>query len=233
MQLTLDVFPKEEQEKLQLVYKNMSEDWAMLKDKYPMWPCFHKIKSRGKEKFCASCCNHIFMVSQLEFVPILEAINKMNAKERDRVVQEALDIFLQYFFPFMPISVDKWPEITRNLTFKEIRCPFLSPKDDHCLVYENRPFICRSYGGMTIGKEKDADNNPKRKFWSPIVDKFLEEQKAQGKQITEFIDIANHFMMYNSIKGGDKAPIPVHIVALFRNNEIQISKALKKKLGMK
>ena len=88
----------------------------------------HETREQVPRTICdrrTCCCSLLPESSFLEFLQLLEAVGRMESKERQGVISKTA----AYYF-LNPIDRGS--------------CPFLSGTD--CLVYEIRPFTCRAYG---------------------------------------------------------------------------------------
>jgi Fe-S-cluster containining protein len=101
-------------------------------------------------------------------------------------IVEYLNMF-RYVNKVMP---EKWPEIIAGAVryyFLELvdinqRCPFLDG-ENNCMVYEARPFTCRTYGLMGQREE----NEQVRKNMEKLAEKYLQEHGIElPREIVEF-----------------------------------------------
>jgi Fe-S-cluster containining protein len=108
-------------------------------------------------KGCSACCNQLVPLSIPEAFFLRDAVNRLNAKKRARVLKkmqattEALEragLLDDLRHP------GKNRQIDADYFGQGLPCPFL--EDDACSIYAQRPFICRSYV-VTSPKEACAD----------------------------------------------------------------------------
>ena len=119
--------------KADIVFKTIAE-------KYPL-----SVKCRIR---CCDCCNAVFGIFPIEAAHIHHHLGKLDRKIRRDVQKRAEKSEVE-----MLKASDKLKETFEDnpnmqaygLGKQRVRCPLLSEKEE-CVLYENRPVICRVYG---------------------------------------------------------------------------------------
>lgn len=100
----------------------------------PWLPC-----KRG----CDWCCrNPFYGISDAEGERLREAVKKLDKHARRRVSERARDQ-LRYLWRKHGYGKD-WPRLLSGEQTMDALCPLL--ENNECLVYADRPIICRCYG---------------------------------------------------------------------------------------
>lgn len=139
-----ELFSKYQNEarKADILFKTISE-------KYPL-----SVKCRIR---CCDCCHAIFGVFPIEAAYINYHLNRLDRKIRRDVQRRAEKSETE-----MLKAADKLKDVFKDdpkmqvygLGKQRVRCPLLSEKDE-CVLYENRPIICRVYGVPFSLKQKN------------------------------------------------------------------------------
>lgn len=113
----------------------------------------------GCHKGCAACCNHVFAVTQTEFLYACYGYEKLYGEveslfeKGDQIYRELMEEYPEY--RYMPKELDarnmeEFCELTAEQAkvFEWMRkpCLFLDEETSSCKVYEYRPLVCRYHG---------------------------------------------------------------------------------------
>ena len=109
---------------------------------------------------CCDCCHAVFGVFPIEAAHIHHHFNRLDRKIRRDVLRRAEKAEGEILKAKDTLKVfeDKPQMKVYGLGKQRVRCPFLSEKEE-CVLYENRPIICRIYGipfSLKDGKKEKA-----------------------------------------------------------------------------
>lgn len=118
--------------KADLLFKTIHE-------KYPM-----SVKCRAR---CCDCCHAIFGVFPIEAAYINYHFNRLERKARRNALRRAEKAETEMLKAKDKLKVfEEDPKMkVFGLGKQRVRCPLLQESDE-CVLYENRPIICRVYG---------------------------------------------------------------------------------------
>ncbi len=113
--------------------------FSTIKEKYPA-----SVKCRAK---CCDCCHAVFGVFPIEAAHINYHFNRLERKARRDVLRRAEKAEAEMLKAKDRLKVfdDKPKMKVYGLGKERVRCPLLQDSDE-CVLYENRPIICRIYG---------------------------------------------------------------------------------------
>lgn len=147
---------------------------------------------------CIDCCYDYFEISSAEYALILVELSTWDKKEIDDLifrVKKSTDSFKHNqvdMFEELERRKNKSTDNKKRLSMPRNLepCPFIHPSKKICMVYKNRPIVCRIFGSVFPNRDaKHFDNWAgceyigKRidiKGWQPNVEIFdnIEELKA-------------------------------------------------------
>jgi Fe-S-cluster containining protein len=109
---------------------------------------------------CCDCCQAVFGVFPIEAAYIHRQFNRLDRKIRRDILRRAEKAESEVVKAKDTLKVfeDKPQMKVYGLGKQRVRCPFLSEKEE-CVLYENRPVICRIYGvpfSLNDGKKEKA-----------------------------------------------------------------------------
>lgn len=110
-----------------------------VQEKYPA-----SVKCRAK---CCDCCHAVFGVFPIEAAHINHHFNRLERKTRRDVLRRAEKAEAEMLKAKDRLKVfeDKPKMKVYGLGKERVRCPLLQDSEE-CVLYENRPIICRIYG---------------------------------------------------------------------------------------
>ncbi len=127
-------------------------------------------KNSKCHKGCSECCYHYFLITDCEFSIILNEINDWDNDKKEALsnkVKQYMDIFeteypeiVTYLNTNHSGSKDIFLEVNNIITKTSFPCVFLEEEKQECLIYNVRPFICRTHGNVmqiTNNEEFDYD----------------------------------------------------------------------------
>jgi Fe-S-cluster containining protein len=109
---------------------------------------------------CCDCCHAVFGVFPIEAAYIFRHFSRMDRKTRRDVLRiaEKSEAEILKAKDTLKVFEDKPHMKVYGLGKQRVRCPFLSEREE-CILYENRPIICRIYGvpfSLNDGKKEKA-----------------------------------------------------------------------------
>jgi Fe-S-cluster containining protein len=108
---------------------------------------------------CAACCRHLAPISTLEATSLFDVVHRMPDERRARVRARFADA-VKTMEDAGLVDRDapkghralrsretdpkaQWDDVSRRYWSLQIACPFL--EDEACIVYDDRPMVCREY----------------------------------------------------------------------------------------
>jgi Fe-S-cluster containining protein len=121
-----------------------------IQEKYPM-----SVKCRAR---CCDCCHAIFGVFPIEAAYINYHFNRLERKARRDVLRRSEKAEAEMLKAKEKLKVfEEDPKMkVFGLGKQRVRCPLLQDSEE-CVLYENRPIICRVYGVPYTLKRGDKE----------------------------------------------------------------------------
>jgi len=139
----------------------------------------HKTKKNSCRKGCSACCHLSVSVFESE-AKVLALIIKLKANPG------VVDMRQLEMHQFLSGNNEQW-----NIMPKSMRaCPFL--KDNECQVYDDRPYVCRTYDNT--GDPKDCDDRNFDKIKKGPLNLKLEQSVSAMYSIERFGKMSNMIM---------------------------------------
>ncbi len=110
---------------------------------------------------CCDCCHAIFGVFPIEAAYIHHHLNKLDRKIRRDVQRRAekSEVEMLKAADKLKEAFDDNPKMQAyGLGKQRVKCPLLNEKEE-CVLYENRPVICRIYGVPFSLKHGDKEHS--------------------------------------------------------------------------
>ena len=99
------------------------------------------------KKGCADCCYQAIYVNYLEAKIILDSIDKLYRRQREKirkVAQENMRIIEENKIPLKLLMVDDETDIQKKYLKLKLPCPLLG-EEHSCIIYNDRPTVCQRY----------------------------------------------------------------------------------------
>jgi len=121
-----------------------------IQEKYPL-----SVQCRIR---CCDCCHAIFGVFPIEAAYINHHFNRLERRMRRDIIRRAEKAEAEMLKAKDSLKVfeDKPEMKVYGLGKQRVRCPLLQDTEE-CVLYENRPIICRVYGVPYILRKEDKE----------------------------------------------------------------------------
>lgn len=151
-------------------------------------------------KGCSHCCNMAVDISEFEFPHLRQGLSKLTTGEKEEVKIKA------------KIRLDKHKDLNFNERLSAFTpCPLLD-KEGTCMIYENRPMVCRTFTSPDSNLcekmiNKDKDEEIKQLYTSQALSTFFDVAKLLAESEKLYMPSGNlrlEWAIYNILSSKEE-----------------------------